>query len=224
MSKLIVFDVDGTLIDSHHLFERVVHEYVAEKGITLPDFDAIRLGYGEPHKHDFKWGGAEEQLKHLYATFDITEAWSMSGEAHKTPQLFYGAKETLAALQEQGYTLAIVTSKLEAPLMHLMEFHEIAGFFTAHRARDDVKRRGEREKPYPDQLHSVMNQLGFAPDDTVMIGDTTMDMQMGRAAATHAVGVTWGVHHVHHLLDAGAHHIVDTEFPDLSPLIQKIWR
>jgi phosphoglycolate phosphatase len=56
-----------------------------------------------------------------------------------------------------------------------------------------------------------------------MIGDTTMDIRMGRSAGTHTIGVTWGAHLKEHLVEAGAHHIVETKVPDVAPVIKKIF-
>ena len=71
-------------------------------------------------------------------------------------------------------------------------------------------------------LVSVMKELNFKPERTVMVGDTTMDVRMGRAANTHTIGVAWGMHPVLHLEDAGAHHIVDEHFSKLVPTVKKI--
>lgn len=221
MSGLVVFDVDGTILNSFGLFERVVAEYSQDKGLPHPCLDTIKSGYGDPHNHDFKWGvSREEQVAHLYATFHITDAWSLSGEPEKTPLLFDGVEESLVALKDAGHTLGIVTSKPEPPLLHLLEWHNIARLFSGHRSQTDVKRRGEREKPAPDQLQSLMRDLGFAPEQTVMIGDTSMDIRMGRAANTNTIGVTWGTHLREHLQEAGAHHIVDTHFCDVVSCVR----
>lgn len=223
MGKLVVFDVDGTILDSFGLFEDVVRVYSAEKGLPMPCLQSIRFGYGDPHNHDFKWGGTrEEQVKHLHATFDIADKWSMSGETEKTPDLFDGVREMLDELSDAGHTLGIVTSKGEAPLIHLLDYHKVDHHFASCRSHGDVKRYGHKHKPHPDMLLCVMRELSFKPEDTIMIGDTTMDMGMGRNAGTHTIGVTWGTHLKSHLMDAGAHHIVETDIADLTKLIRAI--
>ncbi len=224
MSGLIVFDVDGTILDSFGLFEKVVAEYSRDKGLPHPCLETIKFGYGDPHNHDFKWGvSREEQRAHLYAAFHMTDDWSLSGEAHKTPLLFAGVEDSLIELKDLGYTLGIVTSKPEPPLRHLLEWHNIGRLFSATRSQTDVRRRGEKEKPEPDQLQSVMRELSFAPAETVMVGDTSMDIRMGRSAATHTIGVTWGTHLRAHLEEAGAHHIVDKNFGDVTRCVRKIF-
>lgn len=223
MRGLIVFDVDGTFLDSYGLFEKVLRDYSLETGLPEPDYEAIRHGYADSHAHDFKWNvSKEEQHRHLIASFIRMDEWSMSGEAHKTPGLFTGVEEALIELKDHGHDLAIVTSKSEAPLLHLLEFHKIGNLFSARRTWDDITRRGEKEKPEPDMLLSVMKELRRGPEETVMIGDTVMDVKMGRRAGTHTIGVAWGMHPVSHLSDAGAHHIVDEHFRHVPARIKEI--
>ncbi|MCE9507504.1 MAG: HAD family hydrolase [Alphaproteobacteria bacterium] len=224
MSKLLVFDVDGTILNSWGGYERVVMDYSQERGLPRPCFETIKKGYGNAHAHDFGWGvGRDEQWQHMLETFRIAERHEMSGDPRHTPQLFDGAGESLIHLKDLGHTLAIITSKAEAPLLHLLEHHKIARLFSAHRSINDVTRRGEKEKPAPDMLHSVMRELGFAPEGTVMVGDTTMDVRMGRAADAHTIGVTWGTHPKEYLADAGAHHIVETVFGDVVRTVKGIF-
>lgn len=224
MSKLVVFDVDGTILDSLGLFQKVVAEYSKQAGLPHPCLETIKIGYADAHAHDFKWGvSREEQEKHLVNTFIMTDEWSVSGDLDKTPRLFDGVKEGLTHLKDTGHTLAIVTSKGEAPLVHLLEHHGVTNMFSAYRTWDDIKRRGEKEKPHPDMLLSVMRDLKFGTDETVMIGDTTMDVKMGRSAGTNTIGVTWGSHKKPLLEEAGAHHIIDSHFDDVVATVRKIF-
>lgn len=225
MSKLIVFDVDGTFLDSIKFFEQMIGEYSVKQGLPMPDIEAIKHGYGKPLEHNFGWGvSPQEQEKHLYAAYDLMDSYAMSGEDHLTPQLFRGAEESLVHLKDLGHTLAIITSKSEAPLLHSLDYHDIGKLFSTYRSADDILKRGEKEKPEPDMLHSVMRELKFAPDETAMVGDSTMDIHMGRAANASTIGVTWGAHPKEHLVKAGAHHIVETDFNDVIPVIKKIFK
>lgn len=224
MSKLIVFDVDGTILDSLTLFQEVVAHYSREAGLPHPCLETIKIGYANSRDHDFKWGVTpDEQERHLINTFIMVDEWSVSGHPERTPQLFSGVKDGLVHLKDLGHTLAIVTSKGEAPLLHLLEHHGVTNLFSSYRTWDDIEKRKEREKPQPDMLLSVIRELKFHPGETVMIGDTTMDMKMGRSAGTSALGVTWGSHKRHLLEEAGAHHIVDSHFDDVVMTVKKIF-
>jgi len=227
MSKLVVFDVDGTFLNSLAVLEHALIEYSRRENLPNPDFEAVKNGYGSPHEHDFGWGvSKEDQAMRLYAAFDLMDELVVSGEPHLTPQLFHGAEEGFAQLKDIGHTLAIITSKEEAPFCHMMEYHNLYTLFSAHRTAGDIKSRGEKEKPAPDMLVSVMRELNFTPDETVMIGDSTMDMMMGRDAKTSTIGVTWGAHPKHRLVEAGAQLIVDTDFGDVVHAVKGVfeWR
>lgn len=223
MKKFAVFDVDGTILDSYGLFSRVVLDYSRAQGLPEPCLTTIHHGYGDPMNHDFKWGvSREEQCRHLYETYKLTDELSRSGLPEHTPNLFEGVVESLVHLKDLGYTLGIVTSKPEEPLLHLLGHHKVDRLFSGIRSWTDIDRRGEQQKPAPDILTSVMKELGFVPEQTVMVGDTTMDIHMGRAAGTHTIGVTWGTHLREHLEGAGAHHIVDDNFDAVLPVIKNI--
>jgi len=220
---LILMD-GGKRVDSFKLFEKIILEYSRDQGLPSPCFTTIARGYGSPLEHDFGWGiSREEQEKHLFASFNRTNKLFMSGDPQYTPLLFTGAEETFIRLKDAGHTLAIVTSKPEDSLLYLMELYKLNRFFSTQRNYDDITRRHLREKPAPDMLQSVMQELNFVPEETVMIGDTTMDIQMGLSAGTHVIGVTWGTYLKEHLVDAGAHHIIETEFSDVELAVGKVF-
>lgn len=224
MSRLVVFDVDGTFLNSQVLYDKAVLEYSRANGLPPPDLEAIRLGYGDPHAHDFGWGvSKDEQARHMIESMVLADSYSMSGAPEHTPPFFDGVRPAFAALKDAGYMLAIVTSKPEAPLLHILAHYGVQDVFSARRTFDDVKRRGEREKPAPDMLQSVMRELGALAQDTVMVGDTTMDMRMGVAAGARAVGVAWGMHPRAHLQDAGAHVVVEGDFSRLPCVIDALF-
>lgn len=220
MRKLVVFDIDGTLLDSYGLYGRAVEEYSRNNNLPMPCLDTIRTGYGEPHAHDFKWGvDRDSQVRHLYGTFKLADQWSMSGDPAFMPPLFENVENLLAGLHLRGHEIAIVTSKGSAPLEAMLKHYDLHKYFCAIRTSCDVRGRGEAEKPAPDQLLSIMRDRKATPDVTVMVGDTVMDMKMGVSAGATSLGVTWGVHGVADLRSAGAHHICDTHAGDLVRFI-----
>ena len=221
MKKLVVFDMDGTILDSHSYFCGIIAEYSQSQGLPLPCLATIQNGYADPLNHDYKWGvPREEQARHLNAVWDI--ATRREGRDGQAPPLFRGVEEALTTLHGVGHTMAVVTAKSEEPLLRLFDYHDIGRFFAAHRNADDVKRGRGRIKPAPDLLECVMRELDFAPEQTVMIGDTTMDIQMGLAARATTIGVSWGNHDRAKLSSAGAHHLVDTDFGDVTRVIASL--
>ena len=224
MTKLVVFDVDGTILDSFGLYAQAVATYSRDNGLPMPCLDTIKIGYGDPHNHDFKWGvDRDEQRRHLIGTFQLAEKWETSGNLAHVPDFFAGALDMLIALKDTGHALAIVTSRPSHSLHSTLYHHGVGKLFSAIRTGCDVKARGEKEKPEPDQLLSVIRELAGHAQKTVMVGDTVMDIKMGLGAQAHTVGVTWGVHPRAHLEKAGAHHIVSTQANDIVSVVKSIF-
>ena len=124
-------------------------------------------------------------------------------------------KDFLNKLKKMGYTLGIVTSKPSEPMYKVLKYYNLENIFSSIRTSCDVHKRGEKEKPAPDQLLSLVNELQFNTSSTIMIGDTTMDIEMGLNAGSHTIGVTWGNHCQNRLKEAGAHKIVSKDFDEL---------
>lgn len=221
MPKLIVFDMDGTLLNSMPLFSEIAYKYSEKNGLPLPNVRAIQLGYGRPDDFDFGWNvDKEEQRRHLHA---ILASLDDAKYMRENPMpLFDGVTDMLRRLSHLGYTMAIVTSKPLVPLKIALEQHNIGGFFKTVRTWDDVAAGRYKEKPAPDKLISVMRELSFKPEQTAMIGDTTMDIEMGINAKTHAIGVAWGAHPPENLKKAGAHLVLQERCDEIYEALEKI--
>ena len=224
MTKLICFDFDGTLCDSWPPFEKAALRYTEQYRLPKLCLETLKTGYGYPEQHDF-WEGLprEAQLENLYKLYRIVDDPRHELMGGEFPVLYDGVIETLDGLKEEGYTLAIVTARPNDPLQVILEQHDLNKYFCGLRTDDDVKNRGERGKPHPDQLLSVIDELGFIPKEAVMVGDTCMDMKMGAAAGVRTVGVTWGNHCINRLTEGGAVHVVSEKFSDLGDVIRN-WR
>ena len=218
MSKLVVFDVDGTLLNSWPVFEREIHLYSIENNLSTPCVDTIKVHYANHLKVDFKWGvELEEQRYHLHSVYQRVD-----NKKNEVPPLFDGAKELLRKWKDMDYKLGIVTSKPSEPMKRVLDHHDLNSLFSGIRTSCDVHKRGEKEKPAPDQLLSLASELGFRPERTIMVGYTTMDIEMGVNAGAYTIGVTWG-NHCHDLLrDAGADKIISNDFDELLQHIKKI--
>jgi phosphoglycolate phosphatase len=184
---LVVFDWDGTLIDSTRTIARAIQAAAADLGLPVPDDeraahviglglrDALALAVPElpPQR-------AEEfslRYRHHYFAEDAGL------------QLFSGARELLADLQARGLPLAVATGKSHLGLMRALDRTGLADVFAATRCADQT-----HPKPHPAMLLELAEELGVAAGRTLMIGDTTHDLQMARAAGTSAIGVTYGAH------------------------------
>ncbi|GEM_PF-773250 len=221
MTKLICFDFDGTLCNSWPPFEQAALRYTAQNNLPALCTKTLLEGYGYPEEHQF-WEGLpqDQQLEHLYTLYRLVDDPRHELMEGLFPTLYDGVLDTLDDLKSRGYTLAIVTARPNDPLQVILNHHDMHRFFCGYRTHDDVKNRGEKCKPHPDQLLSVIRELNFTPEDSFMIGDTCMDMKMANAAKVKAIGVTWGNHCITRLSENGANHVVQDAFSDLRDVIE----
>ncbi len=185
--KLLVFDWDGTLIDS---IERIVTslQYASREvcGIHLDD-DKARSVIGL---------GLHEAIERLHPELDAVTTESVADAYRqnflydsKVPELLFdGVEDMLKQLVADKYTLAIATGKSRKGLDRAMQKHKLAHYFTTTRCAGE-----NRSKPHPEMLNSILHQLDTHANDTVMIGDSEHDMLMAGNAGVNAIGVTHGV-------------------------------
>ena len=218
LTRLAVFDVDGTLIDSQHNIVASMLQACERNGVAAPTADAVRRIIGlslleavtrllPDHEPDV--------IDRVVDDYKLGFQELRARQDHFEP-LFPGVMEALDALEKEGWILAVATGKSRRGLLLMIERHGFQGRFVSLQTADD-----NPGKPHPAMLRRAIAEAGGEPHSTVMIGDTSYDMQMGRSAGARAVGVAWGYHAPEELLAAGAHVIVDS-YPalvgSLSPL------
>ena len=184
---LISFDWDGTLFDSTQIIVRCIQAAVKDVGGTVPTDEAagyvIGLGLAQALAHAApdvppgKYPLLGERYRHHYQL-----------QAHDL-SLFDGMLPLLVALKERGYLLAVATGKSRQGLDEVLQTVQLKSVFDASRTAD--KTAG---KPDPKMLHELMAELGCAPDRTLMVGDTTHDLQMALNAGCPSLGVSYGAH------------------------------
>lgn len=185
--KLLVFDWDGTLIDS---IERIVtslqHASREVCGIKLSE-DRARGVIGL---------GLREAIQQLHPELDAATVESVAASYRQNflfdsqvPELLFdGVEELLQNLVADNYTLAIATGKSRPGLDRAMQKHQLSAYFAATRCADET-----RSKPHPEMLLSILHELDTENRDAVMIGDSAHDMRMANNAGVAAIGVTYGV-------------------------------
>ena len=186
--ELLIFDWDGTLMDSEARIVACVEAAVADLGLASPGPEAIRniIGLGLREAVHTLFPDAGEHL-HL----DIAEGY----RAHffspgQTPSaLFSGAREVIQTLHQAGYLLAVATGKGRSGLDYALDTTEMGDYFHATRTADETF-----SKPHPEMLQQILDQLGVMPEQALMIGDTEYDLQMATNARISALGVDYGVH------------------------------
>lgn len=220
---LLVFDLDGTTIDSQGAYFRAADEYSLKNSLPLPDKNQLSRGYAAPDDYDFGWNVSKKsQREHLNQIDYMFNNPAHPDFSHLTPALFPDVMETLKQLKDNGHILAVVTSRPMTAIDHIFRFHNLASLFLTVRSRDDVLTKGLREKPEADMLLSVIDEAGVDKQATFMIGDTVMDIKMARAAGVRGIGVKWGYHPYDLLHEEGAFHILENSLSEIIPMIEKI--
>jgi phosphoglycolate phosphatase len=158
-------------------------------------------------------GGEDALHRALAADYrDAFHAMRASGELADEP-LFEGIAAVLGTLAEDGWVLGVATGKSDRGLAHILAAHGITDRFVTLQTADR-----HPSKPDPAMLFAAIAEAGASVETTAMIGDTSFDMAMAKAARVRAVGVAWGYHAVHELSDAGAD-VVAATVPALRHLV-----
>lgn len=201
MTRLAVFDCDGTMIDGQASICRAMDEAFAAAALPLPDRHQVRRMVGlslpqavrrlAPEAGDPLWGELVDAYKRAF------RAQREAGELHQP--LFDGIADLLDALRAAGWALAVATGMSRRGLDHCLAAHGLSGHFATLQTADD-----HPSKPDPAMLNDALFEAAAEARDAVMIGDTAYDMQMARDAGVRAIGVDWGYHAAAELHAAGA--------------------
>jgi phosphoglycolate phosphatase len=207
MTRLAVFDCDGTLVDSQANICRAMELAFGSAQLPPPERTAIRRIVGlslveavarlapdvEPALHA---AVAEDYKRHFRAM--------RTGGGLADEPLFDGVAEALERLAADGWLLGVATGKSDRGLALLLEHHGLSHRFVTLQTADR-----HPSKPHPSMLELAMAEAGAEPQDTVMIGDTSFDIAMAAAAGVHPIGVAWGYHTAAELTAAGACHVLE---------------
>ena len=194
--ELLVFDWDGTILDSTRAIVTSMQAACRDLGLPPPSDERARqvigLGLAEalqvaaPDLDEASYPQMAERYRHHYLSSD------------QDLSLFAGIPELLAELQAAGFCLAVATGKSRRGLNRALAHSGLGEFFTASRCADECF-----SKPHPQMLFELMDELLFPPEQALMIGDTTHDLQMAVNAGCASVGVSYGAHEpdVFHVLN-----------------------
>lgn len=189
---LIVFDWDGTLLDSAAAIVHAIQSASRDLGLPVPPDERARhvigLGLGDALRHavpelaEADYPKMIERYRHHYLSND------------HTLDLFAGVTGLIRQLVMDGYVLAVATGKSRIGLNRALGHSGLAACFQATRCADEC-----HSKPHPQMLEEILDELGVSAGRAVMIGDTTHDLQMAQNAGVAAIGVTCGAHPPHAL-------------------------
>ena len=205
---LIVFDWDGTLMDSERKIVNCLRAAAQDCDLAPPAPAAARHIIGL---------GLEEALARLFPTLEAMAKTRLIAayrehflvkDSTDTP-LFQGVIEGLQTLHEHGYRMAVATGKARRGLERVLTLTGTSHWFCSTRCADEAG-----SKPHPQMLHDILAATGVGPTRALMIGDTTYDLHMARNAGLAALGVSYGVHERAALAACEPLAIVDS-FPEI---------
>lgn len=185
--ELIVFDWDGTLMDSAALIANSVQRAAGDLGLAPPSDERARhiiglglidaLRHALPDLEESRYDELADRYRHHYLSRD-----------HEL-DLFAGAQELILELAQAEYLLGVATGKSRRGLDRALEGSGLGTYFHATRCADEC-----HSKPHPQMLHELMEEFGVAADATLMIGDTTHDLLMAKNAGVASLAVAYGAH------------------------------
>ena len=205
--KLAVFDCDGTLVDGQASICEAMEAAFSAADLPAPNRHAIRrivglslpqaLEHLAPQATDNQRAAAVDAYKHAFRTSRL--------EGRLQEPLFDGIAPLLDRLQAAGWTLAVATGKSDRGLFSCLATHGLSDHFVSLQTADS-----HPSKPHPAMLEAALSDALAEPENAVMIGDTTFDIAMARAADVRAIGVDWGYHTPEELLAEGAEAVAAT--------------
>lgn len=219
--RLIIFDVDGTLVDSAAIILRSQYDTFARHGLVHPGREAglgvvgltLDIALAQLAGLDAPDDALSETYKSVFNNFRT----HLADYPDLAEPLYPGVEAALARLAaDPRSVLAIATGKSRRGADYLLDRHNWRALFKSVQTADDAP-----SKPDPGMILRAMAETGASPEQTVMIGDSTFDMMMAVSADVVPLGVTWGFQPSERLVEAGAQHLV-THYDDLVPLLDQI--
>ncbi|HQU68970.1 MAG TPA: HAD-IA family hydrolase [Albidovulum sp.] len=216
--RLVIFDVDGTLCDSQDLIVAAMAGAFAAEALPCPDRGAVLAIVGLSLPVAMARLAPEHPVEVQARLVEAYKATFMTERSRKLAPLYDGVGALIAGLSAApDVVLGIATGKSRKGLRLLLQGHGLEAAFATQQVADD-----HPSKPHPSMLLAAMTETGIAPERAVMIGDTTFDVEMGRAAGIATIGVSWGYHPVAALERAGAGRIV-TRAAEIPAALEHIW-
>ena len=215
--KLIVFDCDGTLVDSQHMILEAMVLACDVHGLEKPEAEAVRRVVGLSLFNAVQTmmpQHGDDLIERVVASY--RDAFQDLRLQNIEEPLYPGTKEVLKGLEDRGYLLGVATGKSGRGLRNTLKNHDIAHHFITTQTAD-----GNPSKPHPEMLEKAIAEAGADANNTIMVGDTSFDVDMSKNAGVKALGVAWGYHPKNELFDAGAFDVLNS-YGEMIPLLDKI--
>lgn len=214
--RLVIFDVDGTLVDSQADIVASMTSAFQDAGLPVPARDTILGIVGLSLDVAMARLAPDADVQRMVATYKDAYADLRRTKGAASSPLYPGVRDVLDHFAAQDdLLLGVATGKSKRGLDSLIEAHGLEELFVTRQVADF-----HPSKPNPSMIRAALDETGVAAADAVMIGDTTYDMDMALNAGVASIGVTWGYHPRTHL--AQAHHVID-EVAMLPATVDKVW-
>lgn len=218
--RLVIFDVDGTLVDSQADILAAMSQAFAAVGRPVPTraevLGIVGLSLPQAMAALAPDAGADTRDQMVAAYKSAYMRLRVQSGVELSSPLYPYVRDVLEALHAQNNTLlGLATGKSRRGLDKLVDGHGLRQMFLTQHCADD-----HPSKPHPSMLMAAMADVGVDPDQAVMVGDTSFDMDMARSAGITGIGVSWGYHPRARL--SGADHIID-DIRDLGDVLNRLW-
>ncbi len=216
--KLVIFDCDGTLVDSQHMIHSAMRLSFEGVGLVAPDIADVRrvvgLSLHDAMERILPDGGDAVLINQLVEGYKgAFQGLRVAGQDRNEP-LYDGICDLVKSLSSTGYLLGVATGKSLRGLHKTLEMHGLQDHFITLQTADT-----HPSKPHPSMVYKALDEAGVDKSQAVMIGDTTFDIEMARNAGVTSIGVDWGYHDDHELMSYGAHDVAQST-DDLHRMIK----
>lgn len=220
MIKSIIFDLDGTLIDTPSIGVVQLAAFSTERGLPSYDFKKMMLNYGHAETQDVGWGVPLDQQVPLLDEWAVWRRTHVLTTEAFQPPLYQGIDKFLEKLSAKA-NVFLATSSESFTTDFLLEKYKIDSFFKGQRTMCCVRKFGLKDKPEPDMLLHLLEEYNLLPHEAIMVGDTTFDIHMAQAAGVKNIAITHGAHDVAKLQAAKPDHLVHN-VPELEALLDSL--
>jgi phosphoglycolate phosphatase len=204
-TRLAVFDLDGTLVDSRRSIDSAMDQAFAAVGLAPPGYAETRKIVGLSLVQAIKALAPDlDEARYPALAEAYRQAFVANREKGLNEPLYDGARALVMDLREAGWLLGVATGKARRGVDHFLDAHGFADVFDCAFCADDGP-----GKPHPHMLQLNLKAVSVEASQAVMIGDTSFDMIMAREAGCLAQGVSWGFHTADEIEAGGAHHVAD---------------
>jgi phosphoglycolate phosphatase len=217
--KLLIFDMDGTILNSLSIYPAMIEAFARQNNLKC-DLEKMVSGWSDPLKKDLGWGISLEDQPAMCKKQELFHC-EQAEQGNFLPEVFPGLDKIIPELAEK-YDLSLITVNLRSITKVFLEKNDLNRFFPVRRTLCCTRERGYQMKPSPDAFYCLINETGHDPAKTIMIGDSSHDIEMANAAGIKNIAVLWGITSSEKVLAVNPTIAIDRT-ADLPQAIEKVF-